>query len=104
MYTNAAVQLGNVTLNSRAFWVWSTVLTLLLVVLWLAASAATILGVFKGSLLELSQGWNGQYYEHNAETEKRMQQQQQEEEDHQQNANGNGRREADGSSKESHQD
>lgn len=94
------MQLGNVTLNSRAFWVWSTVLTLLLVVLWLVASAATIVGVFKGTLLELSHGWSGQYYEHNPETEKRMQQ----EEEQQQSGKGNGRREADGPSKETHQD
>jgi len=28
VFTNAAVQLGNVVLNSQAFWIWSTILTI----------------------------------------------------------------------------
>lgn len=73
-------------------------LTLLLVILWLSVSAAAIVGVVNGNLLELNHGWSGQYYEHNAETEKNAQQQEQ------QQQNDHAGREADGRSKERHQD
>lgn len=69
VYTNGAVELG-VILNSRAFWVWSTVLLLLLLVLWLANVFASIVGVANGKLLELDRGWGGTYYSHNVEEEK----------------------------------
>ena len=77
---------------------WSTVLTLLLVILWLAVSAATMLGVFSGTLLELQNGWRGQYFEHNAETEKRVEEEEQEE------RNGADVNDANGRPKPRHQD
>ncbi|KAK5130042.1 hypothetical protein LTR08_002516 [Meristemomyces frigidus] len=77
VYTNAAVQLGNVVLNSRAFWVWSTILTLLLVIIWLANLFAMVVGTFNGTLLELDRGWKAEYYESGAEHEKRESQQSQ---------------------------
>jgi len=69
VYTNGAVELG-VVLNSRAFWVWSTVLTLILVILWIANAFASIVGVSNGKLLELDRGWRAMYYMHSAEEEK----------------------------------
>ena len=73
VYTNAAVQLGNVVLNSRAFWIWSTILTIILVILWLTISAATAVGLFTGKLVELDRGWRANYYESSAENEKHEQ-------------------------------
>ena len=72
MYTNGAIQLGLV-LNSRAFWVWSTVLTLLLVIIWLMNAFASILGIANGKLLGLDRGWRATYYTHSAEEEKQEQ-------------------------------
>lgn len=69
VYTNGAVQLG-VVLNSRAFWVWQTVLLLLLICIWLANVAATFIGVLNGHVLNLDRGWNGKYYSSSAEEEK----------------------------------
>jgi len=69
VYTNAAVQLG-VVLNSRAFWVWQTVLLLLLICIWLANVAATLFGVGKGYMLNLDHGWRGTYHSNSAEGEK----------------------------------
>ena len=50
VYTNAAVQLGKL-LDSPAFRVWSTVLAIMLVIIWLACAAFTLKGVFLGTLL-----------------------------------------------------
>lgn len=69
VYTNGAVELG-VVLNSRAFWVWSTVLLLLMLVLWFGNALATIIGVANGKLVNLDRGWKGTYYSHSAEEEK----------------------------------
>lgn len=69
VYTNAAVELG-VVLDSRAFWVWSTVLTLMLVILWLANAFASVYGSANGKLLELPRGWGATYYSSGAEDEK----------------------------------
>ncbi|KAK3679664.1 Plasma membrane sulfite pump involved in sulfite metabolism [Recurvomyces mirabilis] len=72
VYTNAAVQLG-VVLNSRAFWVWSTVLALILVILWLGNAFASCFGVVTGKVLGLDKGWGGKYYTSSAEEEKEAQ-------------------------------
>ncbi|KAK0774374.1 Plasma membrane sulfite pump involved in sulfite metabolism [Friedmanniomyces endolithicus] len=72
VYTNAAVQLG-VTLNSRAFWVWQTVLALLLVIIWLGNAFATIVGLGTGAVIGLNKGWAGHYHTSNAEEEKQQQ-------------------------------
>jgi len=53
VYTNAAVQLG-VLLDSSAFKVWSTVLLVALVIIWLANSILTAKGVLSGKLLGLT--------------------------------------------------
>jgi hypothetical protein len=50
VYTNAAVQLGKL-LDSAAFKVWSTVLAVLLVVVWLWNVFQTIWGLYDGSLI-----------------------------------------------------
>ena len=50
VYTNAAVQLGKL-LDSAAFKVWSTVLAVLLVVVWLWNVFMTIWGLYDGSLI-----------------------------------------------------
>lgn len=68
VYTNGAVELG-VILSSRAFNVWSTVLALILVILWLLESAATLAGVFNGKVLSLDRGWRATYFASNAERE-----------------------------------
>ncbi|KAK5139685.1 Plasma membrane sulfite pump involved in sulfite metabolism [Rachicladosporium monterosium] len=73
VYTNAAVQLG-VTLNSRAFWVWQTILALLLVIIWLGNAFATIVGLGTGAVIGLNKGWAGHYHTSNAEEEKQQQQ------------------------------
>lgn len=69
VYTNGAVQLG-MTLNSRAFWVWQTVLLLFLICIWLANVAATFIGVVNGNVFGLDRGWGGKYYSNSAEKEK----------------------------------
>lgn len=40
----------------------STILTVILVILWLLESAATLTGVFKGNVLGLDRGWLATYY------------------------------------------
>ena len=70
VYTNAAVELGKL-LNSRAYWVWSTVLALLLVIIWLGNAFATLIGLTTGRVLGLDKGWTGKYYTARAEDEKR---------------------------------
>ena len=62
MYTNAAVELGRL-LDSEAFKVWSTVLALLLVIIWLVNTIFTIQGVITGKLLGLNRGWRRVVYE-----------------------------------------
>ncbi|KAB5540457.1 voltage-dependent anion channel [Coniochaeta sp. 2T2.1] len=56
VYTNAAVQLGKI-LDSEAFKVWSTALTVILVIVWLWNMLFTIKGIVNGSLLGLDRGW-----------------------------------------------
>lgn len=60
VYANAAIEFGTV-LPSQAFDVWSTVLVVLLVMLWLLNMAASITGVANGKVLGLDQGWRGRY-------------------------------------------
>ena len=67
VFTNAAVQLGNVVLNSQAFWIWSTILTILLVMLWLAECFTTIYGVSNDRMLGLDRGWRAVCHESSAE-------------------------------------
>lgn len=67
------MQLGNVVLNSQAFNIWSTILTVILVILWLALFFATATGVVNGKLLELDRGWRANYYKSSAEIEKHQQ-------------------------------
>lgn len=62
VFTNGAVELG-VVLNSRTFNIWSTILTVLLVMIWLANAGGTLVGVFNGKLLNLDRGWRAQYFE-----------------------------------------
>ena len=52
VYTNAAVQWGKL-MDSSAFKVWSTVLTILLVVIWLVNAALMAKGALTGKLLGL---------------------------------------------------
>lgn len=56
VFTNAAVELGKL-LDSTAFRVWSTILTILLVIAWLWNMSMTVKGVINGSLLGLGHGW-----------------------------------------------
>lgn len=67
------MQLGNVVLNSQAFNIWSTILTVILVIFWLALLFATAIGVVNGKLLELDRGWRADYYKSSAEIEKHQQ-------------------------------
>ncbi|CAK4017508.1 voltage-dependent anion channel [Lecanosticta acicola] len=71
VYTNAAVELGMI-LDSVAFNVWSTVLTVLLVLLWLVNAAATIAGLLNGKLLGLEKGWRGVYLDEVKEDEEKQ--------------------------------
>jgi hypothetical protein len=57
VYTNAAVQLGQL-LSSSAFNVWSTALAIMLVIIWLANMACMIRGDSTGNLLGLVNGWS----------------------------------------------
>ena len=68
------MQLG-VLLDSQAFNIWSTVLAVLLVIIWLANAGGTVLGIANGKLLGLDRGWRAQYYVSSAENEKDQQQQ-----------------------------
>lgn len=61
MYTNAAVQLGKL-LDATAFKVWSTVLAVMLVIIWLFNMSMSIKGIITGSLLGLDKGWKAQSY------------------------------------------
>ncbi|KAI9880621.1 MAG: hypothetical protein M1830_001972 [Pleopsidium flavum] len=53
VYTNAAVQLGKL-MDSAAFKVWSTVLTVLLVIIWVVNATLTAKGALSGKLLGLN--------------------------------------------------
>lgn len=48
-------------LPSQAFNIWSTVLALLLVVLWVLNIGASVTGVANGKVLGLERGWRAQY-------------------------------------------
>ncbi|KAL4876431.1 voltage-dependent anion channel [Aspergillus karnatakaensis] len=56
VYTNAAVQLGKL-MDSPAFDVWSTVLLLLLVVMWIVETGLTLKGIATGKIFGLESGW-----------------------------------------------
>lgn len=56
VYTNATVQLGKL-LDSPVCRVWSTILVIVLIILWLVCSALTLRGVFRGTLLGMRKGW-----------------------------------------------
>ncbi|KAL4913892.1 voltage-dependent anion channel [Aspergillus aurantiobrunneus] len=56
VYTNGAVQLGKL-MDSPAFDAWSTVLLLLLVVLWIVVHIFTVKGIVTGKILGLEAGW-----------------------------------------------
>lgn len=60
VYTNAAIEFG-ISLPSKAFNIWSTVLTTLLVILWLLNMGASITGLLSGKLLGLGRGWRATY-------------------------------------------
>ena len=50
------MELGTL-LNSEAFQVWSTALTIMLVIIWLVNMLLTLKGAVTGKLLGLSHGW-----------------------------------------------
>ncbi|KAL4806053.1 voltage-dependent anion channel [Aspergillus unguis] len=56
VYTNAAVQLGTL-MDSPAFYVWSTALLLMLLILWIINSIFTIKGIITGTIFSLEKGW-----------------------------------------------
>ncbi|KAL4967593.1 putative malic acid transport protein [Aspergillus stella-maris] len=56
VYTNGAVQLGTL-MDSPAFYVWSTVLLLLLVIMWVGVHIFTLKGLLTGKILGLERGW-----------------------------------------------
>ncbi|KAL4900245.1 hypothetical protein BDW74DRAFT_162322 [Aspergillus multicolor] len=56
VYNNAAVQLGKL-MDSPAFNVWSTVLLLILLILWVLLNLLTIKGIVTGKLFGLERGW-----------------------------------------------
>ncbi|KAI2816070.1 hypothetical protein CBS115989_7134 [Aspergillus niger] len=61
VYANGAVQLGKV-MDSPAFKVWSTALTLMLIIIWIVNHIFTIRGLITGRILSLQHGWRvGQY-------------------------------------------
>ncbi|KAE8146584.1 voltage-dependent anion channel [Aspergillus avenaceus] len=61
VYTNAAVQLGKI-MDAPAFKVWSTVLLLVLLIIWIANHIFTIKGLITGRILGLEHGWKfGRY-------------------------------------------
>ncbi|RAK84917.1 hypothetical protein BO79DRAFT_274346 [Aspergillus costaricaensis CBS 115574] len=62
VYTNAAVQLGKV-MDSPAFKVWSTALTLMLLILWIVNHIFTIKGLITGQILSLQHGWRAGHYQ-----------------------------------------
>lgn len=61
VYANAAVQLGKI-MDSTAFKVWSTALTLMLVIIWLVNHLFTIKGLITGRILGLEHGWRAHRY------------------------------------------
>lgn len=60
VYANAAIEFGTV-LPSKAFDIWSTVLVLLLVILWLFNMIASIIGGVSGKVFGLDRGWRARY-------------------------------------------
>jgi hypothetical protein len=56
VYTNACIQLGKL-LGSRAFNVISTILAVVLVIIWLVNMGFTIQGILRGTLFGLESGW-----------------------------------------------
>ena len=84
MFTYAAVQLGNAVLSSQAFWIWLTILTVSLVMLWLA--------VLNGKMLGLDRGWRAVYHESSVESENEQQEKEQQGKQKQQ-SNGRDHRE-----------
>ncbi|KAH8819368.1 voltage-dependent anion channel [Xylogone sp. PMI_703] len=69
VYTNAAVQLGTL-MDSPAFNVWSTALTIMLVIMAIVNTVFTIKGIATGKLLGLKSGWKKQEYTHNSDEER----------------------------------
>lgn len=69
VFTNASIELGLI-LNSRAFKVWSAILAVFLMILWLLNAGATLLGLINGKAVGLERGWRGRYYISCAEQEK----------------------------------
>ncbi|KAL4937439.1 hypothetical protein BDV06DRAFT_232595 [Aspergillus oleicola] len=63
VYTNGAVQLGTL-MDSPAFYVWSTVLLLMLVIMWIVVHIFTLKGIFTGKILGLERGWKVPKSEH----------------------------------------
>ncbi|PYI03177.1 hypothetical protein BO78DRAFT_432351 [Aspergillus sclerotiicarbonarius CBS 121057] len=61
VYTNAAVELGK-AMDSSAFKVWSTVLLLLLLIIWIVNHILTIKGLITGRILSLQYGWRVGHY------------------------------------------
>ncbi|KAF7183746.1 hypothetical protein CNMCM7691_004096 [Aspergillus felis] len=66
VYTNCAVQLGNI-MASPAFDVWSTALLLMLVIIAIVNTLFTIKGIFTGKVLGLEHGWRKQAYQEDKE-------------------------------------
>ncbi|OOF93947.1 hypothetical protein ASPCADRAFT_172875 [Aspergillus carbonarius ITEM 5010] len=62
VYTNAAVELGKV-MDSPAFKVWSTVLLLLLLIIWIVNHIFTIKGLITGRIFSLQYGWRVGHYQ-----------------------------------------
>ena len=56
VFANATIELGTL-FNSSVFSIGSTILALLLVILWLANILATVMGLLSGRVLSLPSGW-----------------------------------------------
>jgi len=50
VYTNAAVKLGEIT-DALAFKVWSTILVIFIVIIWLVNHVLTVKGLYTGKIL-----------------------------------------------------
>ncbi|KFY39510.1 hypothetical protein V494_03943 [Pseudogymnoascus sp. VKM F-4513 (FW-928)] len=61
VYTNACVQLGKL-LDSPAFSVWSAILAITLVIIWIVNMVLTTKGLITGKLVGLEHGWGGEAY------------------------------------------
>jgi len=62
VYANACIQSASL-LDSRAFAIWGTVLSVMLVIIWIVNAFLTVKGIVNGTVLGLDEGWKRRAYQ-----------------------------------------